>query len=133
MKRINGKWIAGAAIAGGIALTQAHAADVSGSFTRATNASPAQGTLCRAASTAGRIVHMDSNLNTLGANVNIRPPIAGCTRRDGSHLSRLATLCFNGNFRSESRNGTVFTDADLLHDCFPAGGGRQSSFLVHVN
>lgn len=105
----------------------------SGGFIRANNSAPAQGTLCKSTSTTiGRRVNWDSNLNSLGANVNVRP-FAGCTLRERAHQTQLQTWCFGGNPANPFatvQNGTSGADADILHLC-PTGG--QQSFFVGRN
>jgi hypothetical protein len=102
----------------------------SGGFNRIDNNAGAQGTGCRSTSTTfARRVNWDSNLNSLGANVNVRP-FAGCTLRERVHQTQLQTWCFGGDPAhpfSTIQNGTAATDADILHLC---GTGGQSSFFV---
>lgn len=104
-----------------------------GGFTRTNNSSPGQGTGCKSTSTTiGRRVNWDSNLNTLGANVNVRP-FAGCTLRERAHQTQLQTWCFGGdpsNPIATVLDGSATADADIFHFC--ANGG-QGSFFVGRN
>ena len=125
---------AGILIGGTAWLSTASAAPVSGFFSRPNNGAAPQGSGCKTSVAAsGLRVQVDSNLNTLGANVNVRPPIAGCTLRQTNHQSQLVTACFSGfTYPNAVVNGTAFTDADILQDCSFLGGGAQSLWYMNA-
>lgn len=132
MKRISLILVAATVLSAGAAF--AVDTPFSGGLERVTNNAPPQGTGCLSTSTTvGRRVNMDSNLNTGGANINVRPPIPGCTRRERVHQTQLQTWCFGADPafpQSGIRNGSAFSDADIFHFC-PLGG--TFSFFVGRN
>ena len=131
MKRISLILVAATVLSAGV--TFAADTPFSGGLERLTNAAPPQGTGCLSTSQdVGRRVNMDSNLNTGGANINVRP-FFGCTRRERIHQTQLQTWCFGADPafpQSGIRNGSAFSDADIFHFC-PTGG--TFSFFVGRN